>query len=286
LKSADPKSPGASLGLGIGWRPEIALAIERRNDLGFVEVVAENLSARTPFPPAIELLQSRGVQVIPHGISLSLGSADRPDPKRLRHLANLATHYRSPLVSEHIAFVRADGIEAGHLLPLPHTRAALNILIENVRIAADSLPVPLALENISALFKWPDAEMEESEFVSEIIEKTDTLLLLDLSNVHANTHNLGGDPMEFLSRLPLDRLAYVHIGGGIERDGVYHDSHSHSTPQEALDLLRKLRSQTSIPGAMLERDDNFPSEAELNGELDSIRAALYDNHIRALDHGK
>jgi len=30
--------------LGIGWRPELALAIARRKDLGFVEIVAENWS--------------------------------------------------------------------------------------------------------------------------------------------------------------------------------------------------------------------------------------------------
>ena len=33
------------LGLGIGWRPEIALAIDRRPDLGFIEVTAEDLDA-------------------------------------------------------------------------------------------------------------------------------------------------------------------------------------------------------------------------------------------------
>ena len=41
------------LGLGIGWRPEIAMAIERRHDLGFVELVAENLDASAPVPRAI-----------------------------------------------------------------------------------------------------------------------------------------------------------------------------------------------------------------------------------------
>lgn len=33
----------------------------------------------------------------------------------------------APLVSEHIAFVRAGGTEAGHLLPVPRTPDALDV---------------------------------------------------------------------------------------------------------------------------------------------------------------
>jgi hypothetical protein len=26
--------------------------------------------------------------------------------------------------------------------------------------------------------------------------------------------------------VPLERIAYVHVGGGVERDGIYHDTHA------------------------------------------------------------
>ena len=168
--------------------------------------------------------------------------------------------------------------------PCRERERRLGVLIGNVKIAIDSLPVPLALENISTLFHWPDAEMDEVDFIRELLEKTGALLLLDLSNVHANAHNLGGDPVQLISSLPLDRLAYVHIGGGIERGGVYHDTHAHATPPQSLDLLRELASRTSIPGAMLERDDNFPTDIELNIELDSIRTALQRTGNPSLHH--
>lgn len=262
------------LGLGIGWRPELALAIERRTELGFVEVVAENVPADGPVPPAIEQLMARGVKVVPHGVSLSLGGAEPVDPQRLERLGKLARRFGSPLVSEHIAFVRGGGIEAGHLLPVPRTRTALDVLVENVKVAMDALPVPLALENISMLFEWPDAEMDEVTFIGEALRRTGALLLLDLSNVHANARNLGWDAMRFLEALPLDRLAYVHMGGGVEEDGVYQDTHAHATPVEALQLLEALSARVQIPGAMLERDDHFPPEQELNRELDAIASAM------------
>src|SRR6185503_5281804 len=110
------------LGLGIGWRPEIAHFIERCEGLGFVEVVAENVSAPHEFPAAVDALRERGLRVIPHGVSLSLGSAEPLDRERVKRLAKLARRVDAPLVSEHIAFVRGAGIEAGHLLPVPRTR--------------------------------------------------------------------------------------------------------------------------------------------------------------------
>jgi uncharacterized protein (UPF0276 family) len=76
-----------------------------------------------------------------------------------------------------------------------------------------------------------------------------------------------------LRQLPLDRLAYVHMGGGVEEDGVYHDTHCDPVPAGALELLNKLCAIVKPPGVMLERDDNFPGEQEMGLELDRIRAA-------------
>ena len=120
--AADDRCSG---GVGIGWRDELAGFVGRRQGLGFVEVVAESLHDGQPLPDGLEALRRRGVPVVPHGVRLSLGSADEPDPARVGHLAALAERLGSPLVSEHVAFVRGGGLEAGHLLPVPRTRAAL-----------------------------------------------------------------------------------------------------------------------------------------------------------------
>jgi hypothetical protein len=261
------------LGIGAGWRPELALAIERYPRLGFVEVIAEDVNADGPLPLPIQNLRERGVAVIPHGVTLGLGGAEPPKPADLEHLARLATHTGAPFVSEHMAWVRAGGVESGHLLPLPRTREALDVLVENVRIATRALPVSLALENIAALFEWPKAEMDEADFLTKALVRTDCLLLLDISNLYANARNHGFDALDFLDRIPLERLAYVHIGGGIERDGLYHDTHRHPVVPEALALLEELCARAEPPGILLERDDDFPPEEELASELDALAAA-------------
>ncbi|MFD3497343.1 DUF692 domain-containing protein [Streptomyces sp. NPDC058678] len=268
------------LGTGIGWRPEIADAVERMPGIDWVEFVAENVCPGH-LPDSLLRLRERGVTVIPHGVSLGLGGADRPDEGRLTALAERAQALGSPLVTEHIAFVRAGGpltasprLEAGHLLPVPRTRDALDVLCENVRIAQDALPVPLAVENIAALISWPGEEMTEGQFLYELADRTGVRLLIDVANLHTNHVNRGEDPAEALAELPLEAIAYVHVAGGFERDGVWHDSHAHPVPRPVLDILTDLASRVSPPGVLLERDENFPEPAELEGELGAIREAL------------
>ncbi len=192
------------LGIGIGWRPEIAAEVEALTGIDWVEAVAENLCA-DHLPGSLVRLRERGVTVVPHGVSLGLGGADRPDPERLAGLAARAELLGTPLVTEHIAFVRAGGpltasprLEAGHLLPVPRTRDALDVLCENVRIAQDALPVPLALENIAALISWPDEELTEGQFLAELVERTGVRLLIDVANLHTNHVNRGEDPAKAL----------------------------------------------------------------------------------------
>ncbi|WP_329402206.1 DUF692 domain-containing protein [Streptomyces melanogenes] len=268
------------LGIGIGWRPEIADAVERLPGVDWVEAVAENLCPGH-LPESLVRLRRRGVTVVPHGVSLGLGGADRPDPGRLAELAARAEALSAPLVTEHIAFVRAGGaltasprLEAGHLLPVPRTWDALEVLCENVRIAQDCLPVPLALENIAALVNWPDEDMTEGQFLAELVDRTGVRLLIDVANLHTNRVNRGEDPAKALSELPVEAIAYVHVAGGVEKDGVWHDTHAHPVGAEVLDVLAELVSRVSPPGVLLERDEAFPPEAELAGELGAIRRVL------------
>ncbi len=261
------------LGVGLGWRTEIDTVVERLPGLDWVEVVAENLCAGH-LPESLRVLRGRGVTVIPHGVSLGLGGAELPDPARLARLAEAAQALESPLVTEHLAFVRASGLEAGHLLPVPRSRDSLRVVAENVRIAQDQLPVPLALENIAAQLAWPEDELTEGQFLAELVERTGVRLLIDVANLHTNRVNLGLDPAAELDLLPLEAIAYVHVAGGRLVDGVWHDTHAHPVTAPVLEVLAELCSRVSPPGVLLERDGNFPPPAELAGELDAIRRVL------------
>jgi hypothetical protein len=258
-------------GVGIGWRPEIGGFIASLPGLRFVEVIAESVPVEVP--AALAALRDRGVAVVPHGTRLSLGGAEPVDPARVTQFASCAKLLGAPLASEHIAFVRAGGVEAGHLLPLPRTWDAVRAVVANVQTVLSELDVPLALEPIAALFDWPDDELAEEDFLTEILDRTGALLLLDVANVYANARNRGTDPIRLLDRLPLERVAYLHIAGGAEHDGLYHDTHTDPVPGAVLDLVAEVCARHRPPALMLERDGNYPPASTLRAELDAIAAA-------------
>lgn len=260
-------------GVGIGWRPEIAGFVAELPGLRFVEVVAESVHDHGPVPDGLAALRARDVAVVPHGVKLSLGGAEPVEPGRVSHLATVAGLLGAPLVSEHIAFVRAGGVEAGHLLPLPRSRDAVDAVVANVARTQAELPVPIALEPIAAVFDWPDDELTEAAFLCEILDRTGALLLLDIANVYANARNRGTDPLELVDALPLERIAYCHVAGGAEAGGVYHDTHTDPVPTPVLELIAALCERRRPPALLLERDGNYPPAEQLRVELDAIAGA-------------
>ncbi|MFI9723973.1 DUF692 domain-containing protein [Streptomyces sp. NPDC052396] len=261
------------LGVGIGWREEIDVVVEQLPGVEWVEVVAEHICP-DELPVSIRLLRERGVPVVPHGVGLGLGGAEPPQRARLARLARAAGALSAPLVTEHLAFVRSGGLEAGHLLPVPRTRETLRVITENVRIAQQELPVPLALENIAALFSWPGDELTEAQFLAELVERTGVGLLLDVANLYTGRINLGVDVPAELDRLPLEAIAYVHVAGGRLDGGIWHDTHEHPLSEPVLELLAELCARTVPPGVLLERDGNYPPPGELAAELAVITGVV------------
>jgi hypothetical protein len=261
-------------GVGLGWRRQLAHYIDTAEGLGFVEVLAEHLDPKGPLPLPLVRLRERGVPLVLHAVSLGLGSAEPPEPRRLDTLARLAERLGVVCVSEHLAFVRAGGVESGHLLPLPRDEEMLEVLAENVRRAQAALPVPLALENVASLFEWPSPALSEAQWLTGVLERTGARLLLDVANLHANALNHGTDAAEVLAAVSHERLAYVHVAGGVKHGGLYHDTHAHAVPEGPLALLESLAARVGPLPALLERDDHYPPPERLTAELDAVRGAL------------
>ncbi|MGL4305524.1 MAG: DUF692 domain-containing protein [Mycobacteriaceae bacterium] len=275
-------------GVGVAWRPQIAqLLLEQASlddaaRLHFTEIIAENLD-KNEIPTAIAELLSQGVEIIPHGVSLGLAGAQQPSSAGLHRLAELADVLGSPLVSEHIAFVRTSGAEgklhdgvldSGYLLPPPRTYDSLKVLVDNVKQAQDQLPVPLALENIATCLLWPEDELSEPDFLAELVSRTQCWVLLDVANLYATCSAVGSDPHKVLRRFPLDRIAYIHVAGGKIRNGFYIDTHADPIIPPVLDLLEDAISLTpGSCGILLERDSNI-TEKGITEELNILRSLL------------
>ena len=260
-------------GVGIGYRRELAHALlANPSVVDFVEVVAEACRDTAQRREALALAEVW--PVIPHGVKLSLGSAEGIDVSRARDFGRLARDLRAPLVSEHISFTRAGGREIGHLTDLPMTREAVAVVARNVATLRRSLPdVPLLLENVARAFVWPesDHEMDEGTFHAEVVRATGCNLLLDVGNLYANAVNASREPFQLLASYPLDHVAMLHVAGGVMEHGFYFDTHAHAVPDPVFALVARLQERGALP-ILLERDGGFDEASAIVSEVDRLRA--------------
>ena len=259
---------------GLGWRPELAASIFAHLDrIDVVEVIADEwFDAGARDLRALRLLAS-SVPVMLHGTSLGLASTEPVDPRRLERMARLVEAIRPVAWSEHLAFVRAGGVEIGHLAAPPRTLATIEGLQRNVaraRAVVGTLPV---LENIATLIDPPLSDLSEREFVRKAIRACGTSLLLDLHNLHANATNFGYEP-DLFDDLP---IGYVHLAGGRMVRGRILDDHLHATPDPVYALLRDLASRREDGlTVIVERDGRYPPFAELLAEVERAREEAND----------
>lgn len=259
-------------GVGIGFRPEIAANLLRDpSAVDFLEVVAESLFSRADWKREAIALGEMW-PIVPHGVKLSLASAEGVDVDRVSKLGDLARDLRASVVTEHIALTRAGGRDIGHLTAVPFTREAVSVVAHNVATTRRRLPdVPFLLENIAWTLRWPDDAMREGEFHHEVVRATGCKLLLDVANVYANARNAGVDPLELIKSYPLDDVAMLHVAGGIFEDGFFFDTHAHPVPTEVMDLVAYALERCGDVPIVLERDGRFPPWEELRGELSALR---------------
>jgi len=260
-------------GVGIGYRRELAHALLARPDaVDFMEVVAE--ACREPAQRREATALAEVWPVVPHGVKLSLGSAEGIDEGRARDFGRLARELRAPVVSEHVSFVRAGGREIGHLTELPMTREAVAVVVRNVATLRRALPdVPLLLENVARAFVWAetDHEMQEGEFHAAVAEATGCDLLLDVGNLYANAVNAGLDPFAVLASYPLDRVAMLHVAGGVFEHGFYFDTHGHPVPEPVFALVERVFALRGALPVLLERDADYDAHVAILKEAARLR---------------
>ncbi|MGH9846724.1 MAG: DUF692 domain-containing protein, partial [Blastocatellia bacterium] len=262
---------------GLGWRRELATGILANLDrIDVVEVIADDFfNAPRRERRALRTLAAQ-MPVVPHGVSLGLASSVPAETKRLEQMARLCWEIEPHSWSEHLAFVRGGGIEIGHLTAPPRTLATIEGAAANLKRARAIIGSQPLVENIATLIDPPGSDRDEITWLSEILDASECPMLLDLHNLYANSLNFGFDPIGALARLPMDRVAAVHLAGGrwvgspaAER---LLDDHLHDVPDPVYALLAEVGARTSHPiTVILERDGRYPPIESLLAELDRAR---------------
>jgi uncharacterized protein len=268
--------------VGLAWRDALAGGILAHLDkIDVVEVIADDyFRASNRRIRALNTL-ARQVPLYLHGVAMGLASSIPVAQKRIDAMARLVNAVEPQGWSEHLAFVRAGGVEIGHLAAPPRTLEVIEGTLANIAAATKTVGTLPQLENIATLISPPCSTMGEAAWITQVIRSSGAPLMLDLHNLYANAVNFGESPEALLASMPLDRVQCVHLSGGvwINEPGTGKkrllDDHIHDVPDEVFALLTELAVRAAQPLTIIvERDGAYPQFDQLLRQLARAREAL------------
>ncbi len=271
---------GSGLGLRRGMMEEMKSLTHENVD--FLEVAPENwINVGGRLGKAFREFTER-FPFACHGLSLSIGSADKLDVEFVKSVKDFMDTHNIEIYSEHLSYCSHEG-HMYDLMPMPFTEQAANYVADRVTQVQDILQRPLILENVST-YASPGQEMSELEFVTQVLQKADCKMLLDVNNVYVNSVNHGFDPQHYINSLPTDRIEYLHIAGHFdEAEDLLVDTHGASIKSQVWDLLALTYAKHGKLPTLLERDFNFPAMGELLAEINQIKeyqqGALHERQL-------
>jgi len=259
-------------GAGLGLRRALMSPLQDlpSHHIDFMEIAPENwINVGGRLGKSLRQFTER-YDFLCHGLSLSIGSPAALDESFVRQVKAFMDEHGIKAYSEHLSYCSDDG-HMYDLMPIPFTPEAARYVAERIQRVQDILGQRLIIENVSA-YAEPGKQMEEAEFVRDVIQRADCDLLLDVNNVYVNSVNHGGDALAFIRAMPTDRIKYLHVAGHFdEADDLLVDTHG----MEVKDIVWQLLSETyrhhGVIPTLLERDFNFPAIEELIAEVDHIR---------------
>jgi uncharacterized protein len=255
------------LGIGIGLRiPHYQHILSKKPVCDWFEIISENYMLDAGRP--LEILDSirEQYQIVQHGVAMYFGSAGRLNKEHLKPLKRLVQRTKTPFLSDHLCWGSVDGKYTHDLLPMPYTFAAAKNTAENVKEAQDFLEVPICVENVSSYAEFHASEMTEWEFLTEVVERADCGILLDVNNIYVSSQNHGFDPYEYLNKVPHGRVGQMHIAGHSKFEKYTLDTHDHPVLDPVWKMYARAIELCGPTNTLLEWDAHIPSFEQVHAE--------------------
>lgn len=265
-------------GFGLGLRPQHFPSIlgddpDVCEGVDWFEIISENFIGVGGPPLRNMRAVAEKFPIVMHGVSMSIGSVDPLDTAYLAGLKALADVVQPKLISDHLCWTGAHGHNMHDLLPLPLTEATVGHVAGRVRHVQDYLGRQILLENTSTYVTFADDEMTEWAFLSEICQRADCGILLDVNNIFVSAFNHGFSASDYLAGLPVNRVQQIHLAGHEHNGDHIIDTHDQPVPLDVLALYEAALDHVGPVPTMIERDGNIPPFADLVAELKGVRAA-------------
>lgn len=261
------------LGFGLGLRTQhFQYVLDTLPRIDWFEAISENFMVAGGKPRHYLRAVREHYPVVLHGVSLSIGSADPLDIGYLRDLKALAADVQPEWVSDHLCWTGVGGVNSHDLLPLPYTEEAIAHVSDRIARVQDFLGRQILIENVSSYLTYRHSALAEWEFIAEVLQRSDCLLLLDVNNIYVSARNHGFEPGAFLAGIPTERVRQIHLAGHTDNGDHLIDTHDHAVCDAVWCLYREAVQRFGRVSTMIERDDNIPAFTELEAELSMARA--------------
>lgn len=262
-------SPGFGLGLRPDHYPEFLAGPQR---VDWLEIISENYMVPGGKPLAMLDAIRADYPVVMHGVSLSIGSDEPLDFDYLAQLKALEQRVEPLWISDHLCWTGINAHNTHDLLPLPYDAPALDCVVGNIGRVQDYLGRRILIENPSSYVTFRSSDRSEWDFLAEMAERADCLLLLDVNNIYVSARNHGFDPLDYLAGLPANRVQQIHLAGHSDMGDYVIDTHDAAVCDAVWELYARAIGMFGPVATMIERDDDIPPLADVIAELDRARA--------------
>jgi uncharacterized protein (UPF0276 family) len=113
--------------------------------------------------------------------------------------------------------------------------------------------------------------MTEWEFLVEVANRADCLILLDVNNIYVSAYNHGFNPDRYLQAVPVERVIQFHLAGHDNQITHIVDTHDHPICEDVWDLYARAVKRFGKVSLSIERDANIPPLSELLDELERAK---------------
>jgi len=271
------------LGFGLGLRTQhYDTVINEKPPVDWFEIITENYLVPGGKPLYYLDKIREDYPMVMHGVSMSIGSCDPIDWDYLKQVKNLAHRIEPQWISDHLCWTGVLNKNAHDLLPLPYTKEAIVHVANRIQQVQEFLGRQILIENVSSYIGFQDSKMEEWEFINEIIQRADCLILLDINNIYVSGINHEFNPIDYIVAIPSDRIYQIHLAGHSDMGDYIIDTHDHDVVDAVWKLYADALRHHGAISTMIERDDNIPALAELLKELQQAREIAEGERISDL----
>ena len=261
-----------NLGFGLGLRTDhYDEILSSEPNVDWFEIISENYMVSGGKPLYYLDQFKERYPLVMHGVSMTIGTTDPLNMDYLKVLKKLAARIQPSWISGHLCWTSNGGHNTHDLMPMPYNEESLTHVVSRVKRVQDYLGCQILLENASSYITYKESNMTEWDFLSEIAEEADCLLLLDVNNIYVSGFNHGFDPKTYIDRIPSERIWQIHLAGHENNQNYLIDTHDHPVIDDVWELYDYALSNIGAVSTMIERDDHIPPLAELVAELDKAR---------------